>query len=144
MGATPGPSIPETPTNKRIVGNVAVEKVIRKLNRDYGLGIEIPDPTLSPLKRKQLGARDEQYARWDRICRGVQFLFYQKGDTLDQALDSFFNTAKAASLHWVPKPRAEPGTLPSSKTPPMAQTAWQQQNLQTILISVIEIGRAHV
>lgn len=138
MGATPGPAIPVTPSNKRIVGNVAVERVVRKLNSDYGLGIEIPDPTLSPSRRTELGVDNEQYARWDRICRGIQFLFYQKGDTLDQALDSFFNEAKVASLRWVPKPRAEPGTLPSSKTPPKAQTAGQQWNLQTILIGVID------
>jgi hypothetical protein len=138
MAATPGPAIPVTPSSKRIVGNVAVERVIRKLNSDYGLGIEIPDPTLSPSRRTQLSAQDDQYARWDRICRGIQFLFYQPGDTLDQALESFFNESKAASLRWVPKPLAEPGTLPSSKNPPKAQTAGQQWNLQTILLSVID------
>ncbi|KAH6635795.1 RNA dependent RNA polymerase-domain-containing protein [Chaetomium tenue] len=142
MGKTPGPAIPSTPTNKRIVGNVAVEKVIRQLNSDYNLDIEIPDPTLSPVKRKELGVRDEKYARSDHICRGIQFLFYQKGDTLDQALGSFFNEAKAASLRWAPKSHAEPGTLPSPRTPPTALSGPERWKLQSILIDVIDHFKA--
>ncbi|KAK4149366.1 RNA dependent RNA polymerase-domain-containing protein [Chaetomidium leptoderma] len=141
MSAFPGAAVPVTP-NKRLVGGAAVEKAIRKLNSDYGLGIEIPDPCLSPSRRKQLGAQDEQYARWDHICRGIQFLYYQRGDALDQALGAFFNEAKAASLRWVPKPRADPGTLPSSTAPPKAQTAGQQWNLQSILIGIIDSFKA--
>jgi hypothetical protein len=141
MAAVSGAAFPVTPS--KIVGSVAIEKVVRSLNDDYGLGIEMPDPTLSPSRRKQLSAQDEQYARWDRICRGLQFLYYQRGNTLDQALAAFFNEAKAASLRWVPKPRADPGTLPSATTPPRAQTAGQQWNLQSILIGVIDDYKAH-
>lgn len=116
----------------------AVERVIQKLNIDYGLGIEIPDSSLSPTRRKQLSEQDEQYARWDRICQGIRFLYYQRDCTLDQALENFFNEATAASLRWVPKPRADPGTFPSPTDPPRAQTAGQQWSLQTILINVID------
>jgi hypothetical protein len=138
MNSIPGAALPVTPGNKRLVGNIAVERVVRRLNDDYALGIEIPDPSLSPSRRKQLGEQDEQYGRWDRICRGIQFLYYQRGESLDQALASFFNEAKAASLRWVPKPRADAGTLPSATRPPKAQTPGQQWNLQSILISVID------
>lgn len=137
MAPAHGAALPVTP-NKNILGNVAIEKVIQKLNDDYGLGIEIPDPTLSPSRRKQLGEENEQYARWNHICRGIRFLYYQRGDSLDQALNNFFNEAKAASLRWVPKPRADPGTLPSVRRPPKAQTEGQQWNLQSILIDVID------
>ncbi len=134
MGAIPI-TAPQTPS-KSILGTLAVERVVRKLNSDYGLGVEIPDPALSPVRRKQLGAENEQYARCDRICRGILFLHYQR--VLDQALAAFFSEAKAASLRWVPKPRADPRTLPSATTPPKAQTAGQQWSLQTILIGVID------
>jgi hypothetical protein len=135
-GALPG-ALPITPS-KNIQANIAVERVIHKLNHDYALGVTIPDSSLSPVKRKQLGANDDQFARCDRICSGIRFLFYQRGDTLDRALDSFFHEAKAASLRWVPKPRADPGTLPSATAPPKAQTPAQRLNLQSILIGVID------
>ncbi len=139
MGAIPI-TAPQTPS-KSILGTLAVERVVRKLNNDYGLGVEIPDPALSPVRRKELGAGNEQYARCDRICRGILFLHYQR--VLDQALAAFFSEAKAASLRWVPKPRADPRTLPSATTPPKAQTAGQQWSLQTILIAVIDSFMAH-
>ena len=139
MGAIPA-TAPHTP-NKSILGTLAVERVVRKLNNDYGLGVEIPDPALSPARRKQLGADNEQYALCDRICRGILFLHYQRA--LDQTLAAFFSEAKAASLRWVPKPRADPRTLPSATTPPKAQTAGQQWSLQNILISVIDSVMAH-
>jgi hypothetical protein len=136
-----GTALPKTPS-KQLVGSAAVERVIRNLNNDYGLAIDVPDPSLSPSRRRQLSAENEQYDRCDRICRGIQFLYYQRGDTLDQALDSFFHEAKAASLRWVPKPRADPGTLPSATAPPKAQTEGQQLSLQTILVSVIDSFKA--
>lgn len=140
-GPISGTALPHTPS-KRLAGSAAIERVIRKLNDDYGLAIDIPDPTLSPVRRQQLGAENEQYSRCNRICRGIQFLYYQRGDVLNHALDAFFHEAKAASLCWVPKPRADPGTLPSAATPPKAQTARQQLSLQTILVSVIDRFKA--
>ncbi|KAK4118585.1 hypothetical protein N657DRAFT_685133 [Parathielavia appendiculata] len=136
-GAIPG-VLPVTPSNKRSLAHNAVEKVILRLNNVYGLGVTIPNPTLSPSKRKQLSAKDEQFARCDKICRGIQFLFYQRGETLEQALESFDQAAKAASLRWVPKSRADPTTLPSVSAPPKAQTPAQRLNLQSVLIKVIE------
>lgn len=127
-------ALPATP-QKRSARDV-INDVVRQLNNDYGLGVTIPDPTLSPVARKQRGAEDEQFARCDRICSGIQFLYYQ--NVLGDALEAFFNEAKAASLRWVPKPRADPNTLPSPRAPPRAQTAGQAWGLQTILINIIE------
>jgi hypothetical protein len=130
----PASVLPSTPAKR----NGDVESVIRQLNADYALGIEVPDRSLSPARRKELADRDEEYARWWRIDRGIHFLYYQRGDSLQLALESFFNEAKAASLRWVPKPRADPSTLPSSRVPPKARTAGEQYCLQTILIEVLD------
>lgn len=128
---------PATPTK-----GDPVEEVIRRLNADYDLGVQLPDRSLTPARRKQLGAQDEQFARHDRICTGIRFLYHQRDGSLDRAIESFFNEAKAASQRWVPKPRADPTTLPSSSVPPKAQTAGQRWNLQTILITVLDNFRA--
>ncbi|KAL2015359.1 hypothetical protein VTK56DRAFT_5756 [Thermocarpiscus australiensis] len=143
MAAAPAAMFPVTPAKRRD----SVDKVIQKLNSDYSLGIELPDRSLTPSRRKQLCAQDEQYARWDTICSGIRFLYYQRDGSLEQAIDAFFNEAKAASQRWVPKPRADPGTLPSPTDPPRAQTPGQQWNLQTILIDVLDafkIGKTPV
>ncbi|GAB1319864.1 RNA-dependent RNA polymerase [Madurella fahalii] len=138
MVAYPSAAYPATPSKH----DDSVEKIIQKLNVDYGLGIELPDSSLTPSRRKQLSEQDEQYARWDHICRGIRFLYYQRDGTLDHAIDAFFNEAKAASLRWVPKPRADPRTLPSPREPPKAGTAGQQWHLQTILIKVLDEFKA--
>ncbi len=142
MSSVAGAAWPPQTPSKRMAGNIAVERVIRNLNSDYRLGVRIPDPSLSPTRRKELGEHDEHFARSDSICRGIQFLFYQRGDALDIVLDSFFNEAKAASLRWVPKPRADPSTIPSASAPPKARTADQQLGLQTILMSIIDTSVA--
>ncbi|KAL2187759.1 hypothetical protein L209DRAFT_683868 [Thermothelomyces heterothallicus CBS 203.75] len=143
MVALSGAALPVTP-DKNSRDKIEIEKVVRKLNTEYGVGIQIPDPTLSPNERRNLGSQDEQFARWDRIHRGIQFLYYQRGDVLEQALCSFFSEAKAASLRWARKPRANPGTFPSTRTPSKVQTADQQENLQNILIKVINDYKARM
>ncbi|AEO68606.1 uncharacterized protein THITE_2079458 [Thermothielavioides terrestris NRRL 8126] len=138
MGSAAGSAFLATPSRTAS----AVDKVIQQLNDDYGLGLRIPDPALSPSRHNQLAEQDEQYAQWLRIFRGIKFLYYQRGDSLEQALDSFFLEARAASRRWVPKPRADPGTLPSPRSAPKAQTPDQQWNLQTILVSVLDRFKA--
>ncbi|KAK3302761.1 RNA dependent RNA polymerase-domain-containing protein [Chaetomium strumarium] len=135
----PVAALPSTPAKRN--SDVEVESVIRKLNDDYGLGIEVPDLSFSPARRKELAEQNEEYARWYRIWRGIHFLYHQRDDSLQLALESFFNEAKAASLRWVPKPRADPNTLPSSRVPPKARTPGQQWSLQSILIEVIDSFR---
>jgi hypothetical protein len=137
MLAIRGAANPATPT-KVARHDGPVEKVFRQLNDDYDLGLELPDPSLTPSRRKQLGNQNKLLARSDQISRGISFLYWQRDDSLDEALVTFFNKAKAESLRWVPEPRADPGTLPSSTAPPKAQTADEQESLQSILIAVLE------
>ncbi|KAK4235595.1 hypothetical protein C8A03DRAFT_46294 [Achaetomium macrosporum] len=139
MGTGRRMALPSTPAKR----NIDVERVIQKLNDDYGLGVELPDRTLTPHRHKELAQQDEEYGRWYRIYRGIHFLYHRRDNSLDLALESFFNEAKAASLRWVPKPRADPNTLPSPRVPPKARTAGQQWNLQTILIEVLDSFKPH-
>ncbi|KAJ4290026.1 hypothetical protein N0V88_006828 [Collariella sp. IMI 366227] len=135
------PVDPRTPQKKPLV---VVEAVIRKLNDDYALGIGPTDRSLTPARRRQLCDQDERYARWDRIWRGIHILSCRRDGTLDQALVSFFNEAKALSLSWVPKPRADPGTIPSSSSIPKAQTQGQQYQLQTLILKVFDSYRSPI
>ena len=134
MLAVPAAGHPVTPVKR----DGPVEQLVRKLNADYALGVELPDPTLTPSHRKQLSKQNEQYARSDRICSGIRFLYYKRDGTLDHALESFLTEAKAESLRWVPKPRADPSTLPSARAPPKARTAEQQRKLQTLLVAILD------
>ncbi|KAK4135212.1 hypothetical protein BT67DRAFT_419358 [Trichocladium antarcticum] len=141
MLAIRAPAHPATPV-KTIRGDGPVERVFRQLNDDYDLGLELPDPSLTPSRRKQLGTQNKAFANSDQISRGIGFLYWQKDDSLDEALVAFFNTAKVESLRWVPKPRADPGTLPSSAIPPKARTANEQESLRAILIATLDRFKA--
>lgn len=136
MAALSRAALPVTP-DKRTKDKAEIEKVIRKLNSECGIDIGIPDLTLSPNERRERGARDKQFARWDRIYRGIQFLYYQRGDVLKRALDSFFSEANTASQLWAPRPSVGSGAFPPTCTPFKAQTMDQRENLQNILIKVI-------
>ncbi|KAL2261483.1 hypothetical protein VTK26DRAFT_4058 [Humicola hyalothermophila] len=134
MLAAPAAGHPVTPAKR----NGPVEDWIHKLNFEYALGVQLPDPTLTPSYRKQISEKDEHFARSDRICTGIRVLYWKRDGTLERALDSFFSRAKEDSLRWVPKPRADPDTLPSSRIPPKAQTSEQRVRLQTILIGILD------
>ena len=125
--------VPTTPRKK----DGSIDEIIHQLNEDYGLGIEIPDGSLTPHMRKELAKQSETYGRWDAICRAVQFLYYQRDDSLELALRAFFNEAKAASQEWVPKPRADYDTLPRSTVPPKAKTAGQRWQMETLLLETL-------
>ncbi|KAL0472956.1 RNA-dependent RNA polymerase [Neurospora intermedia] len=125
---------PVTPRKR----NSPVEEIINRLNNDYNLGIQcVADTTLTPHRRKELAESDEDFGRHDKIYRALNFLYWRKDDSLNQAEANFFIEAKAASSNWVPKPHADPDTLPWSKEPPRAATAGQQWALQTVLLEVL-------
>ncbi|KAK3495208.1 RNA dependent RNA polymerase-domain-containing protein [Neurospora hispaniola] len=118
--------------------NSPVEEIINRLNNDYNLGIQcVADTTLTPHRRKELAESDEDFGRHDKIYRALNFLYWRKDDSLNQAEANFFIEAKAASSNWVPKAHADPDTLPWSKEPPRAATAGQQWALQTVLLEVL-------
>ncbi|EAA29811.1 hypothetical protein GE21DRAFT_4945 [Neurospora crassa] len=118
--------------------NSPVEEIINRLNNDYNLGLQcVADTTLTPHRRKELAESDEDFGRHDKIYRALNFLYWRKDDSLNQAEANFFIEAKAASSNWVPKAHADPDTLPWSKEPPRAATAGQQWALQTVLLEVL-------
>ncbi|KAH7631954.1 RNA dependent RNA polymerase-domain-containing protein [Sordaria sp. MPI-SDFR-AT-0083] len=118
--------------------NSSVEEIINRLNADYNLGIQcVADATLTPHRRKELAEGDESFGRHDKIYRALNFLYWQKDESLTQAETNFFIEAKAASSNWIPKAHADPDTLSWSKEPPRATTAGQQWQLQTVLLEVL-------
>lgn len=124
-----GPSTPK----KR---DTTVEDKVDWLNRKYGLAIRVPDRILTPSKRKELRDADNEFARWDAICTLIRFLFYQ--DTLRKTLKDFQFRAQLASQNWVPKPKADPSTLPDkSGEIPKATTPHHRVELEQLLLEVL-------
>ncbi|KAK3322996.1 RNA dependent RNA polymerase-domain-containing protein [Apodospora peruviana] len=120
---------PTTPRKK----DDTVVKIIQRLNDDYGLQIEVPDHGLTPKKRKELAEINEEYASWDRICRGIQFLQYQPGGSLERALETFYGEVKAASQRWVSHDR--------TMDPPKATMASHRWQMETILLKILDMYR---
>ncbi|KAK0717500.1 RNA dependent RNA polymerase-domain-containing protein [Lasiosphaeria miniovina] len=112
--------------------------LIQRLNDDYGLGIEVPDRSLTPYQRLELARQDDEYKRRDCIYKNLQFLFYSPDGMIDKALDTFFIKARATSRQWVVKPQANPTALSSSKEPPKARTMSQKLSLQDLLLETLQ------
>ncbi|KAK3681744.1 RNA dependent RNA polymerase-domain-containing protein [Podospora appendiculata] len=140
--SNPSPSTPRkygTPRNQDTSRNDdnPVIKTVEDLNAKYGLAIRIPDGSLTPCRRQQLAEKDESFRLCARICKGLHFCHYRSEAFLNEVLDIFLLEAKAASQNWVPKPRANPTTLPSSRIPPRARTAGEQLQMQKLLAEIL-------
>ncbi|KAK3368687.1 RNA dependent RNA polymerase-domain-containing protein [Podospora didyma] len=133
------PTVPSTPQKRDEVG----DKLVQQLNQDYNLGVSsvLADSTLTPSRRKELARQNEAYGREDRIRNSLRFLHYKSNGDLEKALDMFYYEAKAASQLWVPKPRADPTTLPSADFP-KAYTPGQQLQFQTLLVETLDKYRS--
>ncbi|KAH6624017.1 RNA dependent RNA polymerase-domain-containing protein, partial [Chaetomium sp. MPI-SDFR-AT-0129] len=138
-----GSTAPKTPS-KSGAGTEDIEDVIKTLNKSYGLGIDLMNIGHTPQHRRALGLKDEDIARWNNIRAGVKYLLNQDEIQLDLALMAFNRQSKEASQHWVPKPRGESDTVPSTFRPPKAETGEQQRQLQEILIRVFDRARKEV
>ncbi|KAK0711886.1 RNA dependent RNA polymerase-domain-containing protein [Lasiosphaeris hirsuta] len=120
-----GPSTPQK-------DNGAVTSIIDSLNRQYNLGIQIPDGILSPSQSMHLGSQNGDYNRWRKIKSVMQFLYYKDNQGLEASLQSFSYEAKADSETWIPRP-----VLNLDGTP-KAQTPGQKLKLQETLLKVLE------
>ncbi|KAK5659585.1 hypothetical protein OQA88_787 [Cercophora sp. LCS_1] len=99
QGATPIPTTPQ----KNVARTGGIEHIIDKINRDYGLAIQVPDKTLPPVTQIAMGQQNQEYERWVTICKYVRFLQYQGRGGLEMALHNFVMEANAESEMWVPK-----------------------------------------
>ncbi|OIW32897.1 hypothetical protein CONLIGDRAFT_569861 [Coniochaeta ligniaria NRRL 30616] len=132
----PEPSTPKKPHSQ---GVARVDAIINDLNADYNLGIEICDKSLTPSHRRERAKIDNHFARSDKISRILQQIYYQAGeDSLGTALEAFHRESKAVCRKWIPKPRADRDTLPSSSSPCRATTPGEQNELQEILVYILE------
>lgn len=110
--------------------------VLGSLNRNFNIGVEVPDDTMSPADRKARATQDSQYARWVKICTSLRFLFYHKeGNMLQRALDDFEGEARVLSQTWLTSDQ-----LGSRRRPefPRAGTARQQLSLQNLLLETLD------
>ncbi|KAK3987542.1 putative RNA-dependent RNA polymerase SHL2 [Cladorrhinum sp. PSN332] len=127
-------SVPSTPSKKD--SEYELKGKVDDLNVKYGLAVQFPDRTLTPAARQQLKAQDEQFARWDTITQNIRFLYF-KG-LLELCLADFYYYARLASQNWVPKPKADPSTLPAPSSYPKATTPHHRIEFEQILIKTLE------
>lgn len=126
------------PTTPRKNRPDSVDKIICNLNLEYNLAIELPDKSLTPSHRRQRARFDAGFDLCDKIYRGIHFLYYQNETALSNVLHSFHYESKAACQKWVPKPRADPDSLPSSTDACRASTPGERLELQTLLLGLID------
>ncbi|KAL1872438.1 hypothetical protein VTK73DRAFT_1516 [Phialemonium thermophilum] len=125
---------PEPHTPKRL-GDEAWKYVIAELNQEYNLGIvDVYDRTLTPARRQAISRNDKDFKRHNHICGQIHRLFYNDQDRLDNGLAAFKNDVRDAYRSWVPKPDAEPDTLPLARTY-AARTSQEQCQLQELLLA---------
>ncbi|KAK0747260.1 RNA dependent RNA polymerase-domain-containing protein [Apiosordaria backusii] len=124
------PGVPATPSK-----NDKINDTIVGLNLMYGLNIQ--RSTVSPTRNTN-GHEAEEAARHRRIVVALNFLWYKDTKALEQVLHEFYYQAKTASQQWVPKPRADPTTLPSSQDPPpKAFQPQERAQLEQILLELL-------
>ncbi len=123
--------VPVTPRKPR---DNPVEGYIHAFNQDYGLSTQLPDPSQSPVRRKERAARDKTFARWDQIYQGLHHLHYRRDGSIEKVNRAFFYEAKARSQRWPPPPGQD---LVTSGDFPRAATPGQQHELEELLVDVI-------
>lgn len=110
-----------------------LHRFINELNVKYNLGVPIPDPGLSPSKRK------EQETPATRLYNRLEVHFYQRGlEILQQLMKEFDSEARQSCSQWVRKPRGDPDTLPASGNSPLAFNQVQRECLQSVFLKVLE------
>ena len=128
------PAPVQAPVTPRKPRQNPVEGYIHAFNQDYGLSTRLPDPSQSPVHRKERAARDKTFARWDQICQGLHHLHYRRDGSIEKVNRTFFYEAKARSQHWPPPPDRD---LVTSGDFPRAATPVQQRELEDLLVDVI-------
>ncbi|KAK4188591.1 putative RNA dependent RNA polymerase [Podospora australis] len=135
---------PTTPKND------VVDLHLQIINSDYGLEIEnVKKLQLTAEEREQLKRTDQDFARRYQICGLIHYLSFQRPQDgseayLQRALTTFLYEAKAASRNWIPKPKADPTTLPTTQNAPRAITWGHRIQLEELLARVLEDVKQHV
>ncbi|KAI3392738.1 hypothetical protein diail_5252 [Diaporthe ilicicola] len=110
-----------------------LHRFVNGLNVKYSLGVPIPDPGISPSKRK------EQQTPATRLYTRLEVHFYQGGlETLQQLTNQFDAEARQSWSQWVKKPGADPDTIPTPGASPLASNQLQREALQSIFLKVLD------
>lgn len=116
--------LPSTPRKR----DTKVDDVIEKLNADYSLGLQLPDPTISPRRCKELARENAEYARWSKINTYICRLSFKDHGLLQKVIHNFQLEVEAESQNWLPRFKMGEGT----------PTAGQRLKMQNMLLEVCE------
>lgn len=105
------------PASRRSQAQEELNRTIRSLSLDFQLDLELPDPTLSPSKRR-LQRRTKEQDRADAIYRRAHYLKFQDPNRLSRCFGRFREQADEHLRHWIEKPRADPDTTPRATNGP--------------------------
>lgn len=110
-----------------------LHRFVNGLNVRYGIGIHIPDPALSPSKRKEQGSAST------RLYTRLEVHFYHGGlEALLSLTKAFDGEIKDRWSKWVKKPKGDLGTLPRTGDVPLAANDAERQWLQSLFHQVLD------
>lgn len=111
-----------------------LHRFVNEINVRYNLGIPIPDPALTPTRRR------ENETSASRIYRRLETHFFRGGrDALTSLLQQFDVDAKGYWSQWVKKPKVNQfDLLPIPVQPPLAANLDERSWLQTLFNDILD------
>ncbi|KAJ4169693.1 hypothetical protein NW754_005841 [Fusarium falciforme] len=127
------------PASRRSQAQEELNRTIRSLSFDFQLDLELPDPTLSPSKRR-LQRRTKEQERADAIYRRAHYLKFQDPNRLSRCFGRFREQADEHLRHWIEKPRADPDTTPRATNGPHRSrlSPEERAELQEFLLQLLK------
>ena len=113
--------VPSTPRKR----DSKVENVIRELNAEFSLGLQVPDASLTPSRRKELSLENNDHGRSIRIYSDLSYLSWQPNGILDKIKHNFRLEVEAESQKWLPIGNGAP-------------TPGQQFRMRKILLNLLD------
>ncbi|KAM0427592.1 hypothetical protein ACHAPT_007553 [Fusarium lateritium] len=127
------------PASRRSQAQEELNRTIRSLSFDFQLQLELPDPTLSPSKRRLLRrTATKEQERADDIYRRAHYLKFQDPNRLSKCLGRFREQADEHLRHWIQKPRADPDTTPRESNGPHRLSSEERAVLQKFLLQLLQ------
>ncbi|ROW04674.1 hypothetical protein VPNG_07416 [Cytospora leucostoma] len=110
-----------------------LHRFVNELNVRYSIGIPIPDPSISPSKRREQGSIST------RLYTRLEVHFYQGGvEALHSLTQVFDREAKELWSNWVKKPKGDPDTLPRIGSVFFATNNAERERLQSLFHQVLD------
>lgn len=127
------------PISKRQQALDEVRRTIGSLNSDFALHLPIPDPTMSPSKRRQQRRSDEQ-DRVNAIYSRVQFLHFKDRQRLSTSIGRFREQADQLLRGWTSdKLNANPDAAPTTLDPLRVPRSLEERAaLQILLLELLQ------